>query len=102
MATLGGGSTMTAMRGFVLNRFLDRNKILVNTEYRFPIWKKFGGNLLIDTGKVIPSFKDLNFKNWKINYGWGLRYYLKNFVVRFDMGFSNEGTGIYFNFGHLF
>jgi hypothetical protein len=102
MTTLGGGSTMNAMRGFMLNRFLDKNKILLNTEYRFPIWKKLGGNLLIDTGRVTSSFKYLNFKDWKINYGWGLRYYLKNFVVRFDMGFSNEGIGIYFNFGHLF
>ena len=23
-------------------------------------------------------------------------------VVRFDMGISGEGTGIYFNFGHIF
>jgi len=38
----------------------------------------------------------------KIDLGWGLRYYLHNFVVRFDMGFSGEGTGVYFNFGHVF
>lgn len=37
-----------------------------------------------------------------MDIGWGLRYYLQNFVVRFDMGFSGEGTGIYFNFGHIF
>jgi len=37
-----------------------------------------------------------------VNIGWGLRYYLQNFVVRFDMGFSDEGMGIYFNFGHAF
>jgi hypothetical protein len=37
-----------------------------------------------------------------VDVGWGLRYYLRNFVVRFDMGLSREGEGIYFNFGHIF
>ncbi|MFC2156439.1 hypothetical protein ACFLT9_01250 [Acidobacteriota bacterium] len=37
-----------------------------------------------------------------VDGGWGLRYYLDDFVVRFDMGFSREGMGLYFNFRHVF
>lgn len=102
MCTLGGGGTLEALRGFKLNRFNDKGKFLINTEYRFPIWKKLGGNIFIDTGMVWPSWKNIKIRDLKINAGLGLRYYLANFVVRFDMGFSREGMGIYFNFGHLF
>lgn len=102
MPVLGGGSTLTAMRGFKMNRFTDKGKWLFNAEYRFPLWKKLGGNLFVDSGAVWPSFSEINLGQTKVDAGWGLRYYLHDFVVRFDMGFSQEGTGIYFNFGHIF
>jgi len=40
--------------------------------------------------------------NAVIDVGFGLRYYLENFVVRFDTGWSNEDSGIYFHFGQVF
>jgi outer membrane protein assembly factor BamA len=102
MSVLGGGSTMEAMRGYKLNRFLDKGKLLMNIEYRFPLWKKLGGNLFLDGGCVWPSWSNIKLNKIAVDVGWGLRYYLQNFVVRFDMGWSQEGTGIYFNFGHVF
>ncbi len=56
----------------------------------------------LDGGHVWPSVSEIKINKAVLAGGWGLRYYLQNFVVRFDMGFSSEGTGIYFNFGHLF
>ncbi len=53
-------------------------------------------------GLVWPSWSEIRLDNAVVDIGWRLRYYLQNFVVRFDMGFSNEGMGIYFNFGHVF
>lgn len=102
MSVLGGGSEMTSMRGFRLNRFIDKGKFLFNAEYRFPLWKRLGGNAFIDAGSLWPSWSEINLGETVIDFGWGLRYYLRNFIVRFDMGFSDEGTGIYFNFGHVF
>jgi outer membrane protein assembly factor BamA len=102
MSALGGGSTQNAMRGYAMNRFQDKGKILSNIEYRFPVWGKLGGNLFIDLGTVWPSFSRLEFRKMAIDAGWGLRYYLKNFLARFDMGFSREGMRIYFNFGQVF
>jgi outer membrane protein assembly factor BamA len=101
-SVLGGGSEITAMRGYRLNRFQDKGKLLVNAEYRFPLWRKLGGNVFMDGGLVWPSWSGIRLDNVVVDIGWGLRYYLQNFVVRFDMGFSNEGVGIYFNFGHVF
>lgn len=101
-SVLGGGGIMNAMRGYKLNRFVDKGKFLFNAEYRFPIVWRLGGNLFVDTGTVWPSLDKIHFKNVAFDWGWGLRFYLPDFVARFDMGFSEEGTGIYFNFGHIF
>jgi len=102
MSVLGGASTMDAMRGYNLNRFNDKGKFLINLEYRFLIWKKLGGNIFVDGGSVWPSWREINLRNIAVDIGWGLRYYLQNFVVRLDMGFSKEGVGIYFRFDHIF
>jgi outer membrane protein assembly factor BamA len=102
LSSLGGGSTAGAMRGYALNRFMDKGKFLAAAEFRFPIWKRIGGNVFGEAGVVWPSWNAISFRKIAFDAGWGLRYYLANFVVRFDMGFSREGMGIYFNFGHLF
>ena len=102
LSVLGGGSTENAMRGYKMNRFQDRGKILVNGEYRFPILGKLGGNVFVDCGTVWPSLRGVQFKKLAADIGWGLRYYLENFLARFDMGFSKEGFGVYFQFNHIF
>lgn len=37
-----------------------------------------------------------------VDIGWGLKYYLQNFVVQFDMALIDEGKGINFNFYHVY
>ena len=101
-ASLGGGNVLTAMRGYPLNRFLDKGKFLVNAEYRFPIVWRLGGNVFCDTGTVWPSLRDLDFGRLAFDAGIGLRFYMPDFVVRVDVAWSGEGMGLYFNFGHIF
>jgi outer membrane protein assembly factor BamA len=101
-ASLGGGGTLSAMRGYALNRFLDRGKFLVNAEYRFPILWRVGGNLFLDAGTVWPSLKDIDLGKSVFDGGAGLRFYAPDFVARVDVAFGNEGVGLYFNFGHIF
>jgi outer membrane protein insertion porin family len=96
---IGGSGTA---RGLKADRFIDLAFTLVSIEYRFPLYKKLGGVLFTDTGRVYPHIRHLNFRNWKPSVGAGLRYYLENFVVRFDIGNSLEGTRIFFNFGQVF
>ena len=102
LSSLGGGGVLNAMRGFGLNRFMDKGKFLANVEYRFPIWWKIGGNAFVDMGNVWSKIGDVDWGKTAVDYGLGLRLYLADFVVRVDFGFSKEGTRLYFNFGHIF
>jgi outer membrane protein assembly factor BamA len=102
MSVIGGCSTQNALRGYQMNRFQDKGKILTNLEYRFPLWKQLGGNIFIDAGSVWPSLGQIDLQKFAVAAGWGLRYYLRDFCARFDMGVSREGIGIYFNFNHVF
>jgi outer membrane protein insertion porin family len=95
------GDSWTA-RGYKADRFLDKAMSLASLEYRFPLYKSLGAVLFTDAGKVMPDFGQFRLSHWHTNWGWGLRYYLTNFVVRFDMGISGEGSRIFFNFGQVF
>jgi outer membrane protein assembly factor BamA len=93
---------MTALRGYPLNRFLDKGKLLVNAEYRFPIFWRIGGNVFADAGTVWPSLGEIDLGELAADAGVGLRFYMPDFVVRVDVAWSGEGMGLYFNFGHVF
>jgi len=101
-ASLGGGNIMTALRGYPLNRFLDKGKLLVNAEYRFPLFWRLGANVFCDTGTVFPSLGAIDLRELRADAGLGLRFTMPDFVVRVDVAWSSEGTGLYFNFGHIF
>lgn len=99
MSKFGGNGTA---RGYKADRFLDRAMILVSLEYRFPLFRQLGGVLFVDDGRVGPKAVKLSLRDWHFNWGCGLRYYLENFAVRMDLGISEEGTRVFFNFGHVF
>jgi outer membrane protein assembly factor BamA len=99
LSMIGDGWTA---RGYKAGRFLDKAMMLTSLEYRFPLFKKLGGVLFADAGRVSPKLKIMNLNDWHSDWGWGLRYFLQTFIVRFDMGSSKEGTRIFFNFGHVF
>lgn len=90
---LGGNNTL---RGLPQDRYLSMSLALINSEFRFPILWRFGGIAGVDLGNSEST------PDWIINPLIGLRFYMDNFVVRFDVGFGSETTGIYFNFGHVF
>jgi outer membrane protein assembly factor BamA len=96
---VGGGSTL---RGFPQDRYLDKVSALVNLEVRFPIIWRFGGIAGYDLGKVWHALRDVDVQHWASNPVAGLRFYFDTFIVRLDAGFSNETTGFYLNFGHIF
>ena len=95
------GDSWTA-RGYKADRFLDKSMSLVSVEYRFPVFKKLGGVLFTDMGRVYKKPGDFELDDWHSNYGYGFRFYLENFVVRMDIGKSSEGSRLFFHFGHVF
>ena len=97
---LGGAESL---RGFREYRFRDQNLLLFNAEYR---WEAFSGlDLAIfgDAGKVAPRRSDIDFSNLKTSAGFGFRFNtFRSVFLRVDVGFSNEGTRIFFKFGPAF
>jgi outer membrane translocation and assembly module TamA len=89
-------------RGYKADRFLDKAMALASLEARIPIFGRIGGVLFTDAGRVWPALSKFGSVDWHSDWGLGLRYYLENFVVRFDAGFSPEGMRIFFNFGQVF
>ena len=96
---IGGNNTL---RGYSQDRYLDNISTLINMELRYPIYWRFGGVAGFDIGRVSHSFNDLSFSNWAYNPVLGLRFYMDTFIIRLDLGFSKETTGVYFNFGHVY
>lgn len=99
LLSIGGNKTL---RGYVQDRYLDKVSALFNGEIRFPIYWRFYGIVGFDAGKVWGDIGKIDLMSWATNPAFGLRFYMDNFIVRADIGFSKETTGFYFNFGHLF
>ena len=97
--SIGGNQTL---RGYPQDRFLGRISTVSNLELRFPLWFRFGGVLGYDIGCVYDSVEKVRINSWHHNSNIGLRLYMETFIVRLDVGFSEETTGFYFNFGHIF
>lgn len=109
LPVIGGEETM---RGYPVNRFIDDNALLLNTELRtwlfeFPTYEvKFGGTLFFDVGRTYSNgtpFQDI-IDDLKYTYGLGgtSSFFNENFIFRADLGFSEDGYGLYFTAGYLF
>lgn len=91
---------MDMMRGYTSDRFRDNYMISAQTEWRFPIYWRFGGALFFAAGRVMHNFTDFIFEDIKYGGGFGIRFRLakkKKINLRFDMGFTPEGYKFYFN-----
>jgi hypothetical protein len=99
LASIGGNNTL---RGYPQDRYLDKTAVFANAEIRFPLYRRFGGVVGYDAGTVSRSIGVLESSRIVSNPVIGLRYYMDTFVVRADVGFGKETTGVYFNFGHVF
>jgi hypothetical protein len=91
-------------RGYYEGRYRDLDRLLLNMEYRYNIYKFLDGVLFLDTGRVAPDLLHASlFKGLHVTGGVGFRIHLfPDLIARLDVGFSSEMTGVYFNFGHSF
>ena len=116
LSFLGGGVTL---RGYKYERLLDDASALASTELRLPLGRlaipqaslhslprilreKLGGVVFIDAGRVSPRMQKMSLNNWYWDMGIGLRYSLRDFIVRGDIGKSSEGMRLFLNFGQVF
>jgi hypothetical protein len=88
-----GGNRM--MRGMYQYRFVDRNSVAAQVEYRFPIYWRFGGVLFGGAGEVAHDLNDYRLQKIQYAGGGGLRFLLdpaKKVNLRIDCGADQEGT----------
>jgi hemolysin activation/secretion protein len=107
-AGLGGFRTL---RGFAQNRFVGPIIALTNYEVRWTFAKfhvlgeGFGLILapFIDIGRVFDNVGQTSLADWQRSQGAGLRIaWNEATIIMFDYGFSNEDSGLYLNFNHIF
>lgn len=110
MSTLGDSQTL---RGYPLNRFKGNSSIAFNLELRAWVLKfpevynlKFGGQLFTDVGRVFTDSDDFDdlFKGYKqtVGFGGAMSIFNPDFILRGEIGFSEEVSRIYIGVGYLF
>jgi hypothetical protein len=100
---LGTDGTDATLRGYRSLRFRDRHLLLLQAEYRIPIWGPIDTTVFVDTGKVTSQRRDLNLSDLKTTYGFSVGAYRgSGTVLRMDVGFGgDEGAVFTFTFGRV-
>ena len=96
MLSLMGGSNW--MRGYYRGRFRDKNMIILQLEYRLPVFRKIGLVGFLGYGDVADKLDNFALEDFKYSAGFGFRYLLspeEKINVRFDFGFCKESFGFY-------
>lgn len=100
---LGSDGTQATLRGYRDLRFRDRNLLLLQAEYRVPLWGPIDATVFADAGKVTPTRSDLDLKDLRRDFGFSLSV-MKGWATpaRVDVGFgSGEGTRVFLSLGDL-
>lgn len=57
----------------------------------------------LDIGRVFDNVRQTTFAGWKRTQGGGLRVaWNEATIIMIELGVSEEGTGLYINFNHIF
>jgi len=102
LASFGG---MYAMRGYYDGRFRDRNLLLSQVEYRMPLFGRIEGAAFAAAGTVAPRMSELDPLKPLIAGGFGLRFVYdrkEHIVIRMDVGFGKDSSGVYFSIYEAF
>jgi outer membrane protein assembly factor BamA len=104
LASFGGANSM---RGYYAGRYRDRNQVVLQTEYRAPLFWRLGAVVFGGIGNVGKRSNDLNFTELKYSYGGGLRVALNkteklNLRLDYGIGKGPKSEGFYFQLGEAF
>ncbi len=88
MPSLGGARSL---RGYERQRFRDRSALLFSAEYRYEMNPFLMGAIFYDAGQVAPDWSDFRFRQFRDDFGIGLRFGYSNAVaLRADVAFGGE------------
>jgi len=105
---LGGG---TSLRGYMYRRFTSDNALSYSVEIRSWLFKipfkniELGANVFVDGGKAFSNENwDKAFTNHNLTLGFGgvMAIFTPDYILKYDIGFSEDGIGIYLGTGYSF
>ncbi|MEO8680109.1 MAG: BamA/TamA family outer membrane protein [Vicinamibacterales bacterium] len=97
---VGGGSSL---RGFRNRRFTDRNRVLVNGEYRWRPSRYLDMAVFLDAGQVAEHQKQFRFSSFETAWGAGFRLHGPTFTaLRVEAAKGREGWVVVFGGGQTF
>ncbi|MFT4664439.1 MAG: outer membrane protein assembly factor BamA [Polaribacter sp.] len=102
MALLGGTKRM---RGYIEGRFRDKQMLILQGEYRIPLFWRMGAVVFAGMGRVGDKVEDLSLDDLHFNYGGGIRFMLdekEKLNLRLDVGVGEDNVGFYLTFGEAF
>ncbi len=102
MPVIGGPKKM---RGYLEGTYRDKNLLMFQSEYRFPIIWRFGGVAFAGLGEVSSELHKWTFRDIRYSYGAGIRLTLdkaQKINIRADYGFGYRSQGFYLTFGEAF
>jgi outer membrane protein assembly factor BamA len=90
LAVLGDAGNL---RGFDQNRFRATGSLLLNLEYRYPIWDTWDAVIFLDEGQVFDKYSDVRLDEFHWGAGFGFRFMTRTgFLLRTEIGFSREAV----------
>jgi hypothetical protein len=85
-------SSDNALRGYVGDRFHDRDLLAVNVESRWAVFAHMDWALFGDVGQVAPTLRAFRTSDMRTSYGVGLRFHASGRTFgRLDLARSDEG-----------
>lgn len=96
---IGSDGTAGTLRGFANLRFRDDHLLLLQAEYRIPIWGPLDATVFADAGKAVSQRSALTLADLKKDYGFSLSLMRGAATrARVDVGLGGgEGTHIFIN-----
>ena len=102
MPVIGGTKKM---RGYFEGTYRDANLLMLQSEYRFPVFKRFGGVVFGGLGEVSDRADNWRFDFVRYNLGTGIRFTMdkaQKINIRADYGIGYKSSGFYLTIGEAF
>lgn len=82
------------------------NQLVIQGEYRFPVYRRFGAVAFAGGGNVSNKPGDYSLTDFKFSYGGGIRFALnkkEKLNLRIDYGIGQgKNNGFYLQLGEVF